>query len=418
MRSRLGKALSLLAVGGGLALACAEGDPVPTETVVPVEGGAPAADACAGVTCAGGQVCSAGACVSPDWDGDGDGYPASKDCDDTDPNIHPGAAEVCNGKDDNCDGKVDEGFDKDGDGYVSCDTPGKPKDCDDNDPEIHPGAVEICNNKDDNCDGRVDEGFDKDNDGYYTCAHPPVAADCDDNDATVNPGAKEVCNGKDDNCSGKADDIPAQLAGSLLAPINSHWVTGGAATVESGWAKLTPDATNAAGGLWWNASYVFDSFDMTAIFWIQNKADGADGMTFSWVPTGTPVNSVGAAGAGYGVIGLYGWSVVIDTYQNADIGEPAAPFLAVQNNVTGQHVLRRTIPNVRDAANHQLRVKLAASKLSVWIDGVNYVFDQPLPAYVAYAGRWGFTAGTGGLSSSHYVQNVVMTFPEGQGCVP
>ena len=369
MRSRLGKALSLLAVGGGLALACAEGDPVPTETAVPVEGGAPAADACAGVTCAGGQVCSAGACVSPDWDGDGDGYPASKDCDDTDPNIHPGAAEVCNGKDDNCDGKVDE-------------------------------------------------GFDKDNDGYYTCAHPPVAADCDDNDATVNPGAKEVWNGKDDNCSGKADDIPAQLAGSLLAPINSHWVTGGAATVESGWAKLTPDATNAAGGLWWNASYVFDSFDMTAIFWIQNKADGADGMTFSWVPTGTPVNSVGAAGAGYGVIGLYGWSVVIDTYQNADIGEPAAPFLAVQNNVTGQHVLRRTIPNVRDAANHQLRVKLAASKLSVWIDGVNYVFDQPLPAYVAYAGRWGFTAGTGGLSSSHYVQNVVMTFPEGQGCVP
>jgi len=41
-------------------------------------------------------------------DGDGDGYPAGVDCDDTDPKVHPGATEVCNGKDDNCDGRVDE----------------------------------------------------------------------------------------------------------------------------------------------------------------------------------------------------------------------------------------------------------------------------------------------------------------------
>lgn len=41
-------------------------------------------------------------------DQDGDGFDASVDCDDQDPDIHPNATESCNGVDDDCDGKVDE----------------------------------------------------------------------------------------------------------------------------------------------------------------------------------------------------------------------------------------------------------------------------------------------------------------------
>ena len=52
-------------------------------------------------------------CLFDTLDSDGDGYPApacgGTDCDDSNPNIHPGAPEVCNGKDDNCNGQVDDG---------------------------------------------------------------------------------------------------------------------------------------------------------------------------------------------------------------------------------------------------------------------------------------------------------------------
>ena len=122
----------------------------------------------------------AGAAVGTD--ADGDGFPSTVDCDDSNPAIHPGAIEICNGVDDNCDGNIDEGFDQDGDGYTSC-----AGDCNNVNPAIHPGAVEICNGIDDNCNGLVDEGGfpDTDGDGVPDCIDPdddndgvPDASDC------------------------------------------------------------------------------------------------------------------------------------------------------------------------------------------------------------------------------------------------
>ena len=169
------------------------------------------------------------------------GYVANADdCDDTDRSIHPGAAEVCNGIDDNCDGNVDEGVkityyrDADDDGYgntsstaQACSQPpgyvANGDDCDDTERAVNPGAAEKCNGIDDDCDGKVDEGVkityyrDADDDGYgnpsstaQACSQPPgyVANgdDCDDTDRAVNPGAAEECNGIDDDCDGKVDE--------------------------------------------------------------------------------------------------------------------------------------------------------------------------------------------------------------------
>ncbi len=85
------------------------------------------------------------------------GYVASAlpgDCNDNDATVNPGAAEACNGIDDNCDGNIPANeADSDADGYRICDG-----DCNDNDPAVSPGAAEICNGIDDNCNGQVDEG--------------------------------------------------------------------------------------------------------------------------------------------------------------------------------------------------------------------------------------------------------------------
>ena len=172
-------------------------------------------------------------------DVDGDGFSAAEDCDDNDASVFPGATEVCDGVDNNCENGVDEGVastwytDEDGDGFgnpydssEACDQPAgavpSGTDCDDADPDVYPSAPEVCNGLDDNCDGQSDEGLssrwypDDDTDGFGDtergedlCDTPlgwvQVAGDCDDGDMSVFPGAAEVCDEVDQDCDGAVD---------------------------------------------------------------------------------------------------------------------------------------------------------------------------------------------------------------------
>ena len=150
------------------------------------------------------------------------------DCDDGNRDIYPGAMEQCNSRDDNCDGRVDEGLltgtqklypDQDGDGYgVESTSPlvvtGCAKmsgyavltgDCNDRNAAIHPGASDICNLLDDNCDGRVDEQA-RPRCGKGWCER--LSPSCDPAACIPGQPTLEICNGADDDCDGFVDDAP------------------------------------------------------------------------------------------------------------------------------------------------------------------------------------------------------------------
>jgi hypothetical protein len=158
-----------------------------------------------------------------DGDMDGDGSPDEEDCNPADATIYPGAMEVCNGKDNDCNDTVDDGFpdtnsdgtadcvddDDDGDGVIDLD------DCEPLDLNIFPGQTEKCNDLDDNCDEFVDESFaDKGSScsvglgiclasGEKVCSVDGLGLECN---AVPKPKFAEVCNDLDDNCDGIPDN--------------------------------------------------------------------------------------------------------------------------------------------------------------------------------------------------------------------
>jgi hypothetical protein len=206
------------------------------------------------------------AAVPAGGDQDGDGFPSQAacaamaaegvdctyaDCDDNLPRVNPLATERCNGRDDDCDGKLREDeTDEDGDGFLHCDdcNPNDEtdfdstkyvdcRDCNDQRADIHPAsrrdpagypaAAEDCTNCKDqldyNCDGVINPCNDLDCDGWPGCGLEGAPAkplcDCNDDNRTINPGVTDTCGDKiDNNCDGQTDEgcMPCDVDGDLF----------------------------------------------------------------------------------------------------------------------------------------------------------------------------------------------------------
>ena len=113
-------------------------------------------------------------------------------------------------------------------------------------------GAEICDGVDNNCDGRVDEGFDKDGDGYTSCGTvagggiDPARADCNDDNPLIHPNATEHCDGVDNDCNGLVDDAPRGAAQSLDAGA-AGVADGGAGTDLSRDGGIRADGSAAVG---------------------------------------------------------------------------------------------------------------------------------------------------------------------------
>lgn len=254
-------------------------------------------------------------------DGDGDGHGDSKeefvdgcsganflvttkdDCNDDSASAYPGAKELCDKIDNNCDGKIDvDAFDavtwyldNDGDGYgnskwslakQSCNETEdgyvlNNGDCRDDVFTTHPGAEELCDGWDNNCSGDADEGAllpffpDTDGDLYGDSAAAPVFAcvapanyaksgDCNDKQKSVYPFSPETCDGLDNNCDGKVDEAEPNV--NLCEdgdPLTTESCGGGGCVykdVQFLFACELPKKFADAGGYFCGSAVFFDDF--------------------------------------------------------------------------------------------------------------------------------------------------------------
>ncbi len=259
------------------------------------------------------------------------------DCDDTDALSYPGAAELCDLEDNDCDGAVDDGAtearpyyaDADGDGYgdpaVSVNECGAPAgyveegtDCDDADATRSPGAAEVCDGVDNDCDGSADDDAtdgttvytDADGDGWGDDAtmtvvcemgefHVGTGGDCDDASADVSPAATEVCDTIDNNCDGAADESTAADAATwyLDADSDSYGDTSASATAceqPAGFVGTDGDCDDGASTTYPDAVELCDEVDNDCDGLVDDDVPGsgtwyadADGDSYGDASVGT-----------------------------------------------------------------------------------------------------------------------------------
>jgi len=173
-----------------------------------------------------------------------EGYVAtSDDCDDSSSLVFPGGIEICDERDNNCNGTTDEDVtstyyqDLDDDGYgdagftlEACSLPSgysdNALDCNDFDMSVSPDGSEFCDGMDNDCNGEIDGSDasdagtyfrDADEDTYGTpeesirsCMVPAGfvanSLDCDDHDNDIYPEAEELCDDEDNDCDGFTDE--------------------------------------------------------------------------------------------------------------------------------------------------------------------------------------------------------------------
>ncbi len=194
-------------------------------------------------------------------------------------------------------------LDGDGDGYgdaekvtVACTQPAlhvvSPGDCDDANAAVHPAAAEVCNGIDDNCDGTTDTDAvdpttwykDRDGDGYgeigggtiSSCTQPTgfvsVSGDCQDTIPEINPGAAEVCDGVENDCDAATTErnrVTWQASDGSLSDVSSYF-TSGTWSAPAGWVLSGGGTYRFCPGTY----YTYLSFNSDTNLW--GVGDAAD----------------------------------------------------------------------------------------------------------------------------------------------
>ncbi len=192
---------------------------------------------------------------------------------------------------------------------------------------------------------------------------------------------------------------------------------------------LTPEKTVQVGAVWST-----NTIDLKRSFDLQFKVNlgcrtgttGADGIAFVLQLADT---GLGKGGKDLGFKGIiHSLGVTIDTYQNADYGDPSYDHLAfqangdmnhtdLQNNLAGPVQALKNDSKIKDCSWHILEVEWdpADSTLSAYIDGVFRLSMQKDIIHRLFSGQskvhWGLTGGTGGAFNEQQVCTIIQAGP-------
>jgi hypothetical protein len=323
-------------------------------------------------------------------------------------------------------------------------------DCADGNRAIFPGAPELCNRLDDDCDTVVDDGVvvpfwwtDGDQDGYgdpnnrfQACNQPAGAVgndgDCDDRDPAIRPGAAETCDNVDEDCDSIADDgifcdsgeAPCALVAGgrrLRSDFESAVAPGilqrnGTAVQTTFGGDGVLRLTDASVAQWQTSSAFFieqlDGSAFCASFQAYiGGGTGADGLTFAWLPT-APATWVGAGGGFLGVGGTTGWAIELDTFQNNAGAPPATDpsenhIALVSTNAMADISVNTGIPELENTGWHEVEVEMDRGHIVVWLDGIVRI-DTTLAGYNAPVVRFGFTGSTADFNNTQLIDDVLI----------
>lgn len=200
----------------------------------------------------------------------------------------------------------------------------------------------------------------------------------------------------------------------------SSWHYEGSAAWDSGAANLllTPAAQDQVGSAFATSTPVnADNVDI-AFYVYVGGGTGADGLSLTALDVSRETGFLGGTGCGIGYGGsadctagpaLPGWTLEIDTYYNGGVDPTGDDHLAFTfDGDVDAYKAWAPLPEMEDTGWHYVEVSVVAPHVTVAVDGIVYI-DQDIPGNYSFSAYVGFTAGTGGETNEHRIDELTVT---------